>query len=88
MPSAKKLMYKMCISTQELPSLDGYYIAGAYPGGGGAEGARAPPFVSEGVLVKGANPRSFLERNLQFHTRIYCIHVLVDRQSRHAVARL
>ena len=45
-------------------------------GGGGAEGARAPPFVSEGVLVKGANPRSFLERNLQFHTRIYCIHVL------------
>ena len=47
---------------------------GAYPGGGGAEGARAPPFVSEGVLVKGANPRSFLERNLQFHTRIYCVH--------------
>ena len=39
---------------------------------GGAEGARAPPFVSEGVLVKGANPRSFLERNLQFHTRMYC----------------
>ena len=26
MPSAKKILYKMCISTQELPSLDGYYI--------------------------------------------------------------
>ena len=41
--------------------------------------------------MRGANPRSFLERNLQFHTRIYCIHVLyldVDRQSRHAVETL
>ena len=26
MPSAKKIMYTICISTQELPSLDGYYI--------------------------------------------------------------
>ena len=53
---------------------------------GGAEGARAPPFVSEGVLVKGANPRSFLERNLQFHTRIYCVHVLYLHDCRSTIA--